>query len=115
MTVKRLEIYFADLGKAKGSVQAGVRPILILQNNVGNTFSTTTICAAITSKKKNHLPTHLILDDGTLKTESVIMFEQIMVLNKSQLKEKVGELAEDYIDAVNEKIAVSLGLMPICA
>ena len=95
MSVKRGEIYYADLSPVVGSEQGGVRPVLIVQNDVGNRHSPTVIAAAITSQKdKNPLPTHIGVqaDSCGLSRDSIILLEQIRTIDKRRLKEKTGEL-----------------------
>ncbi len=112
MEVKRGELYYADLSPVVGSEQGGVRPILIVQNNVGNRFSPTVIAAAITSQlDKAKLPTHIALPAGSfgLQKTSVVLLEQIRTLDKRRLKEKIGELPLNLMARVNEALLVSLG------
>lgn len=110
--VKRGELYYADLSPVIGSEQGGVRPVLIVQNNVGNKYSPTIIAAAITSQlDKAKLPTHIALPAGTygLPKDSVVLLEQIRTLDKKRLKEKIGELPINMMSRVNEALLVSLG------
>ena len=112
LLVKRGEIYYADLSPVVGSEQGGIRPVLILQNDVGNRFSPTIIVAAITSKTgKNRLPTHIPLKsepDG-LPRDSIILLEQIRTIDKKRLKEKLGTLNGPAMHLVEEGLLVSLG------
>ena len=113
MNVKRGDIYYADLSPVVGSEQGGLRPVLIIQNDVGNRYSPTVIAAAITSRMgKNRLPTHIDIhaDRVGLAKDSVVLLEQIRTLDKRRLKEKMGHLDENMMSAVNEAIAVSFGL-----
>ena len=113
MNVKRGDIYYADLSPVVGSEQGGLRPVLIIQNDVGNRYSPTVIAAAITSRMgKNRLPTHIDIhaDRVGLAKDSVVLLEQIRTLDKRRLKEKMGHLDENMMGAVNEAIAVSFGL-----
>ena len=113
MIVKRGEIYYADLSPVVGSEQGGVRPVLIIQNDVGNKFSPTVIAAAISSSKnKAKLPTHVFVDtDGTgLKTDSIILLEQIRTLDKRRLKERMGEVSKPFMDEINHALSISFGL-----
>ena len=113
MTVKRGDMYYADLSPVVGSEQGGVRPVLIIQNDVGNKFSPTVIAAAITSRvSKTKLPTHIGIyaDSYGLAKDSVVLLEQIRTLDKQRLKEKMGHLDEDVMEQVNEAISVSFGL-----
>ena len=110
--IKRGEIYFADLSPVVGSEQGGMRPVLVVQNNVGNKFSPTIIAAAITSQlEKAKLPTHISLpaDKYGLSKDSVVLLEQIRTLDKKRLKEKIGELPTPVMTKVNEALLISLG------
>ena len=113
MSVKRGDIYYADLSPVVGSEQGGLRPVLIIQNDVGNRYSPTVIAAAITSRMgKTRLPTHIDIyaDQVGLAKDSVILLEQIRSLDKRRLKEKMGHLDEKMMSSVNTAIAVSFGL-----
>ena len=113
MSVKRGDIFYADLSPVIGSEQGGLRPVLIVQNDVGNRYSPTVIAAAITSKMgKTHLPTHIdIQASGVgLAKDSVILLEQIRTIDKQRLKEKMGHLDDSIMNEVNSAIAVSFGL-----
>ena len=110
--VKRGDLYYADLSPVVGSEQGGVRPVLIVQNNVGNKYSPTIIAAAITSQlDKAKLPTHIALpaNEYGLPKNSVVLLEQIRTLDKRRLKEKIGELPINMMSRVNEALLVSLG------
>ena len=113
MLVKRGEIYYADLSPVVGSEQGGVRPVLIVQNDVGNRHSPTVIAAAITSRReKAKLPTHIDVQAATcgLTKDSVVLLEQIRTLDKRRLREKMGSLDEKAMRHVDEALAVSFGL-----
>ncbi len=113
MSVKRGDIYYADLSPVIGSEQGGLRPVLIIQNDVGNRYSPTVIAAAITSKMgKTKLPTHIDIyaDKVGLAKDSVVLLEQIRTLDKQRLKEKMGHLDDGMMNEVNNAIAVSFGL-----
>ena len=113
MSVKRGDIYYADLSPVVGSEQGGLRPVLIIQNDVGNRYSPTVIAAAITSKmSKTHLPTHIDIyaEQVGLAKDSVILLEQIRTIDKRRLKEKMGHLDDSIMNEVNSAIAVSFGL-----
>ena len=100
MSVKRGEIYYADLSPVVGSEQGGVRPVLIVQNDVGNKFSPTVIAAAITSQRmKTNLPTHIQVNahDCGLAKDSIVLLEQVRTLDKKRLREKMGNLNQEYI------------------
>ncbi|MBQ2713328.1 MAG: type II toxin-antitoxin system PemK/MazF family toxin [Clostridia bacterium] len=110
--VKRGEVYYADLSPVVGSEQGGVRPVLVVQNDVGNRYSPTVIAAAITSQiGKSRLPTHVALPaEGVgLPKDSVILLEQIRTLDKRRLRERVGELNESEMAEVDRGLLVSLG------
>ena len=113
MIVHRGEIYYADLSPVVGSEQGGVRPVLIVQNDVGNKFSPTVIAAAITSQKdKANLPTHIAVNaqgSGLIK-DSIILLEQVRTLDKRRLREHMGHLDENQMAQVDDAIAVSFGL-----
>lgn len=113
MTIKRGDIYYADLSPVVGSEQGGMRPVLIVQNDVGNKHSPTVIAAAITSKLgKTRLPTHIDInaDKVGLAKDSVVLLEQIRTIDKKRLGEKMGHLDEEMMGAVNNAITVSFGL-----
>lgn len=113
MNVRRGDIYYADLSPVIGSEQGGIRPVLIVQNDVGNKYSPTVIAAAITSRiGKSKLPTHIEVyaQQYGLARDSVILLEQIRTLDKKRLKEKMGHLDEDVMNQVNDAITVSFGL-----
>ena len=114
MSVKRGDIYYADLSPVVGSEQGGMRPVLIIQNDVGNRYSPTVIAAAITSRMgKTRLPTHIDIyaDRAGLSKDSVVLLEQIRTLDKRRLKEKMGHLDDNMMNEVNNAIAVSFGLL----
>lgn len=111
--VKRGEIYYADLSPVVGSEQGGVRPVLIVQNDVGNRYSPTVIAAAITSQQnKAKLPTHIELEARAygLSKNSIVLLEQMRTLDKRRLREKMGCLDEPAMQRVDNAIAISLGL-----
>ncbi len=110
--IRRGDIYYADLSPVVGSEQGGVRPVLIIQNDIGNKYSPTVIAAAITSQTgKTRLPTHIdVLATAGLAKDSVILLEQIRTIDKRRLKEKMGHLDESMMARVNEAISVSFGL-----
>ena len=112
-TVKRGDIFYADLSPVVGSEQGGTRPVLIVQNDIGNKYSPTVIAAAITSKmSKAKLPTHIDIyaREVGLQKDSVILLEQIRTLDKRRLKEKMGHLDDGMMHHVNTAIAISFGL-----
>lgn len=111
--VKRGDIYYADLSPVVGSEQGGVRPVLIVQNDVGNKYSPTVIAAAVTSQlNKSKLPTHIAIDAMKygLPKDSVILTEQIRTIDKRRLKEKIGHIDETLMNSVNDALFVSFGL-----
>ena len=111
--MRRGDIYYADLRPVIGSEQGGIRPVLIVQNDVGNRHSPTIICAAITSKlNKAKLPTHIELNAGRydMVKDSVILLEQLRTIDKKRLKDKVCHLDEDIMREVNRGLMVSLEL-----
>ncbi|MBQ6708832.1 MAG: type II toxin-antitoxin system PemK/MazF family toxin [Clostridia bacterium] len=113
MTVKRGEIYYADLSPVVGSEQGGIRPVLIVQNDVGNKYSPTVIAAAITSQRfKTNLPTHIQVnaDDCGLSKDSIVLLEQVRTLDKRRLKEKMGNLDTADMDRIDKALSVSLGI-----
>ena len=113
--VKRGDIYYADLSPVVGSEQGGMRPVLIIQNDVGNKYSPTVIAAAITSRMgKAKLPTHIDVYAARagLSRDSVVLLEQLRTLDKRRLKEKMGHLDEELMGEIDTAIAVSLGLLP---
>ena len=113
MNVRRGDIYYADLSPVVGSEQGGMRPVLIVQNDVGNKYSPTVIAAAITSKtSKSKLPTHIEVyaDKYGLAKDSVILLEQMRTIDKTRLKEKMGHLDDYVMNQVNDAITVSFGL-----
>ncbi len=120
MNVKRGDIFYADLSPVVGSEQGGLRPVLIVQNDIGNKYSPTVIAAAITSRMgKTKLPTHIDVKGGGgemgadmgLAKDSVILLEQIRTLDKKRLKEKMGHLDDETMRKVNDAITVSFGLV----
>ena len=114
MTIKRGEIYYADLSPVVGSEQGGVRPVLIVQNDIGNRHSPTVIAAAITSQReKAKLPTHISLDavNCGLAKDSVVLLEQVRTLDKRRLREKMGSVNIRSMKEVNRALSVSFGLI----
>ncbi|MBP1930036.1 type II toxin-antitoxin system PemK/MazF family toxin [Ammoniphilus resinae] len=114
MIVKRGDVYFADLSPVVGSEQGGVRPVLIIQNDIGNRFSPTVIVAAITAQiQKAKLPTHVEIDAKSygFDRDSVILLEQIRTIDKQRLTDKITHLDEEMMEKVHEAIQISLGLI----
>ena len=113
MNIRRGDIYYADLSPVIGSEQGGLRPVLIVQNDVGNKYSPTVIAAAITSKmSKSKLPTHIDLQgmEVGLAKDSIVLLEQVRTIDKKRLKEKMGHLDDATMISVNNAIQVSFGL-----
>ena len=113
--IRRGEVYYADLNPVVGSEQGGIRPVVVLQNDVGNKYSPTIIAAAVTSKiNKAKLPTHIELAARQygLPKDSVVLLEQIRTLDKKRLREKMGHLDDGMMSAVNNAIGISFGLNP---
>ena len=111
--MKRGDIYYADLSPVVGSEQGGVRPVLIVQNDVGNRYSPTVIAAAITSQtEKSKLPTHIELDSKNcgLSKDSVVLLEQIRTIDKRRLREKMGTLDASSMSQVNKALSISFGV-----
>ena len=114
MVIKRGDMFYADLSPVVGSEQGGIRPVLIIQNDLGNRYSPTVIAAAITSQtNKTKLQTHIELGENTsgLKSNSVVLAEQIRTIDKSRLKEKIGHIEDsEIINQLNNALGVSFGL-----
>lgn len=114
MIVKKGDIFFADLSPVIGSEQGGVRPVLVVQNDIGNKYSPTVIVAAVTSQiNKSKLPTHVeigALGNG-LNKDSVVLMEQLRTIDKKRLKEKIGRVDDETIAQVNEALTISLGIV----
>ena len=114
MIVKKGDLFFADLSPVVGSEQGGVRPVLVVQNDVGNKYSPTVIAAAVTSKiNKAKLPTHIELNavEYGLVKDSVVLLEQIRTIDKRRLKERIGELPDSTMNMVNDALLISLGFI----
>ena len=116
MRVLRGDLYYADLTPVIGCEQGGVRPVLIIQNDIGNRHSPTVIVAAVTSRLGKHaLPTHVLIACNRfgLKDHSVVLLEQVRTIDRSRLKEYIGHLDKNIMESVNMAISVSLGLIPV--
>ncbi len=114
MNIKRGDIYYADLSPVVGSEQGGVRPVLIVQNDVGNKYSPTVIAAAITSQQdKSRMPTHINVNGDTcgLSKDSVVLLEQVRTIDKQRLKERMGNLSIADMNKINKALYVSFGLI----
>ena len=113
MVIRRGDMYYADLSPVVGSEQGGIRPVLIIQNDVGNKHSPTVICAAITSRmNKAKLPTHIEIDSKSCEIvkESVILLEQLRTIDKKRLREKVCHLDQNVIQKVDQALCISLDI-----
>jgi mRNA interferase MazF len=113
MIVKRGDIFYADLSPVVGSEQGGIRPVIIIQNDIGNKYSPTIIIAAITSQiNKAKLPTHVEIssEEYGLNKDSVVLLEQIRTIDKKRLKEKIGRMSDRDVDKVNLALMISLGI-----
>ena len=113
MTIKRGDIYFADLTPTTGSEQGGVRPVLVIQNDTGNKYSPTVIVAAITgSRDKHHIPTHILLKEKVkgLYKDSTVLLEQIRTIDRKRLREFIGRLDEENMKQIDHAIAISVGM-----
>jgi mRNA interferase MazF len=116
MLIKRGDIIYADLSPVIGSEQGGLRPVLIVQNDIGNKYSPTVIVAAITSQiNKAKLPTHIEIsaEEYGLTKDSVVLLEQVRTIDKKRLKEKVGHINDDLVASINEALGISLGLLDV--
>lgn len=113
MRIYKGDIYYADLTPVVGCEQGGIRPVLIIQNNIGNLYSPTVIVAAITSRTaKQYLPTHIGLDEhqNGLRQYSLVMLEQVRTIDRSRLREYIGSLTDQQLTQVDSALAVSFGL-----
>lgn len=113
--IKRGELYYADLSPVVGSEQGGIRPVLIIQNDIGNRYSPTIIVSAVTSQiNKARLPTHIEISAAEFKIprDSVILLEQIRTIDKRRLKEQIGVLSDEMMKKVDKSISISLGFVP---
>ncbi|MDK2965788.1 MAG: mRNA interferase MazF [Lacrimispora sp.] len=112
-SISRGDIYYADLNPVVGCEQGGIRPVLILQNDIGNRHSPTTIVCAITGKPKKPLPTHTaIAGAGRLSRESFALLEQIRTIDRARLREWVGRLDEKEMEEIDQALSISVGLSP---
>lgn len=116
MIVKRGDLFFANLNPVIGSEQGGLRPVVVIQNDIGNTYSPTTIVAAITSQiKRAKLPTHVEIkkNKSHLDRDSVILCEQLRTIDKKRLSEKIGQLDSDTMSRINKALGISIDLLPL--
>lgn len=114
LVVKKGDIFFADLSPVIGSEQGGVRPVIVIQNDIGNKYSPTVIVAAITSQiNKAKLPTHVEIRAGEhgLNKDSVILLEQLRTVDKRRLRERIGRMEGEAMEKVNEALVISLGII----
>jgi mRNA interferase MazF len=114
MSIKRGELYWVDLDPTRGSEQAGRRPVLVIQNDIGNHFAPTTIIAPLTTKSfSKEYPTNVNVSkgEGGLKVDSTVLLSQIRTLDKTRLAKKIGDLPEFFLEKVDQAIAISLGLI----
>lgn len=112
MVIKRGDIFYADLSPVVGSEQDGIRPVVIIQNNLGNKYSPTVIVLPITTKFKSNLPTHIPIKKGKsgLLKDSVILIEQVRTLDKSRLKDKIGILDNKTLEKIKNALKISLSI-----
>lgn len=110
--IRRGQVYIADLGSGQGSEQQGVRPVLIIQNDVGNHFGNTVLVVPITSQMKKDMPTHMRISQGTagLTKDSTALIEQMRTVDKSRLRHCIGVFTSDMMNIVNDKIMIQVGL-----
>lgn len=111
-TIKRGDIYYADLNPAVGSEQGGIRPVLVVQNDVGNCYSPTIIIVVLTSKSKKKLPTHISIHsgEGNIAMDSTVLLEQLRTIDKFRLQKYVGSISGETMDRIDRAMLVSLGL-----
>lgn len=111
MIVKRGDVFYADLDPIIGSEQGGIRPVLVVQNNIGNKYSPTLVVLPISSTKKPHLPTHIrICGSKMLPKDSVVLAEQIRTIDRNRLQSYVGSLGIEIIEKINEAMKISIGV-----
>ncbi len=116
MVVRRGDVFYADLNPVIGSEQGGIRPVVVVQNDIGNKYSPTVIVAAITSKiKKAKLPTHVEIKstESNLETDSVILLEQVRTIDKRRLQRQITHLDIEMVEKINDALQISLGLIDI--
>ncbi len=114
MLIKRGDLFWVNLDPARGSEQAGRRPVLVIQNDAGNEFAATTIISPLTTKEfSKKYPTNVSIPKGVsgLKSDSIVLLHQIRTIDKLRLEKRIGQLPEAYIEKVNQAIKVSLGLL----
>lgn len=110
--IQRGDIFYADLNPAIGSEQGGIRPVIVVQNDVGNYYSPTIIVTVLTTKLKKHLPTHIDIraGDGNIASDSTILLEQLRTIDKNRLKQYIGNVSENIMDKIDRGMLISLGI-----
>ena len=108
MKIKRGDIFMADLGSAVGSEQKGIRPVIVIQNDIGNEKCTTVIVAAITSRNKKTLPTHIVLESKVLSKRSTVLLEQIRTIDKQRLDAKLGQASKQDMLRLDDALRISV-------
>ena len=109
-TIQKGEIYYADLSPTAGSEQFGLRPVLIIQNDIGNKYGNTTIIAPLTSKQKKQMPTHVTIDLQALPAKSIVLLEQIRCIDQIRLHEYIGKVDEPLMEKIDDAILASFGI-----
>lgn len=111
MTVKRGDVFLADLDPVVGSEQGGIRPVLVVQNNIGNRYSPTLVVLPLSTAKKNYLPTHIhICGSKSLPRDSIVLAEQIRTIDRYRLREYVGSIDKEIMDEINRAMKISIGV-----
>ena len=111
MTVKRGDVFFADLDPVVGTEQGGIRPVLVVQNNIGNRYSPTLVVLPLSTAKKNYLPTHIhICGSKSLPRDSIVLAEQIRTIDRYRLREYVGSIDKEIMDEINRAMKISIGV-----
>ena len=111
MTIKRGDVFFADLDPVVGSEQGGIRPVLVVQNNIGNRYSPTLVVLPLSTAKKNHMPTHIyICGSKSLPKDSIVLAEQIRTIDRYRLREYVGSIDKEIMDKINRAMKISIGV-----
>lgn len=111
MIIKRGDVFFADLDPVVGSEQGGIRPVLVVQNNIGNRHSPTLVVLPLSTAKKNYLPTHIhICGSKSLPKDSIVLAEQIRTIDRYRLREYVGSLDKEIMDEINRAMKISIGV-----
>ena len=111
MIIKRGDIFYADLDPVVGSEQGGIRPVLVVQNNIGNRYSPTLVVLPLSTAKKNYLPTHIhICGSKSLPRDSIVLAEQIRTIDRNRLREYVGSIDKEIMDEINRAMKISIGV-----